>query len=291
MNSRSGIGATASQLSQVVRRTPRPILWSLLILVGAWAAWSLSCTLGPGVYLGNLEASQLVVQPPLESTIPVLWVPRWPWSAVPEFRSASLVLDDGTVLQMATGAPTFSGVGPYRTGYLRIFPQALDGLPPGAGPTQDRVASISVESSYGRLASAPSGLYVVRVGAMVNENPGIVDRMTSTFSIDQGAFCLDFSVQGESGIQVMEIILPPGSYPLTIRTAGSADRPVSLPLTLAPGDTRIATAIVGKERRGSISLMPLLRIRLNGEEGYYCPFSACFHFEDSRLTTRYDVGR
>lgn len=291
MNSGSGSGAAAPALGEAVRRTPKWVLGLLLVLGAAWAGWSLGCTLTPGVYLGNLEASQFIVQPRLESTIPILWVPRWPWSPVPEFGGVSLTLDDGTVLPMTAEAPTFHGIGPYRTGYLCIYPQALDGLPTGAGPAQYRVASISVESSYGLLASNPRSLYAVSLGAPVNQDPDLFHRMTSTFLIDQEAFCLDFSVQSGSEVEVVEIVLPPEAYPLAIATAGSADRPVTLPLILEPGDTRMVTSITGKAQHGSISLMPLLRIRRNGEEGYYYPFSACFHFVDSRLTTQYDVGR
>ena len=292
MGSRPNAAPEASRRAQSLRGLRKPLVWCTAILAGLWIAWSLGCNITPGVYLGNLEASQIVVQRLLGPSLPVLWVPRWPWSATPSFRDVSLSLDDGACLEMDLATPAFRGLGASRPGYLPLFFRASDALALGDGLVQNRVVSLSMEASTGRIELTPDSLYIVRPGAPVSDGSFITQHMTITFGIDQETFVLYLEVHDqEADVELTEIVLPPEAHPLTVRRLGSPDTELSLPLRLEAGSTQIITNISGGIQDGSILLMPLLRVRLDEREEYYCPFAAWFYFSDARLRTIYDIGK
>lgn len=292
MGSRPNAAEEASRRAQSMRGLRKPLVLCMFILAGLWVVWSLGCSITPGVYLGDLEASQIVVQRLLGSSVPVLWAPSWPWSATPSFRDVSISLDDGARLEMGLATLALRGLGASRTGYLPLFFRAADALALDDGLVQNRVVTISMEASTGRIELAPSSLYVVRPGAPVSDGSFITQHMTITFGIDQEAFILYLEVHDEEAdVELTEIVLPPEAYPLAVRRLGSPDTELSLPLRLEAGSTQIVTNISGGIQDGSILLMPLLRVRLNEREEYYCPFAACFHFSNSTLRTIYDIGK
>ncbi len=72
--------------------------FALLICV-LGIGWAAGSGLEPGVYPGRFCASQVVVQRLTGISLPVLWVPAWPWEKSPSFTSASIDLGDGVQLR------------------------------------------------------------------------------------------------------------------------------------------------------------------------------------------------
>ncbi len=272
---------------------PAFALGVLILVLGI--GWAASSSLEPGVYLARFSASQVVVQRLVGISVPVLWVPAWPWEESPSFASASIDLADGSRLRLGTGEPSWDGHGANRRGYVPCFfveaPTAgMSGVSAGAGVPclQSPAARVVLGAGPQALACSGKGLWVVRPTIPLSDGRELTGVLSATFGIERETLLLYLETQASS-IKLADIVLPPEAYPLAYVGPDGLEKPVTFPLTLEKGTTQIITAISGGISTGNVLLMPVLDIRLDGRDIWYCPFATCFRFSTATLRTAYDV--
>lgn len=273
----------------VVRHRSRVLVIGVLVVVVApllW--WVLSCSIPPGIYVGDLEASQLVVQRFVSGSLPILWVPEWPWEPAPRFGELRLTLEDGSEIEMATASPTFLGRGPSRPGFLPFFFRATDSMEEGY--RQRRVVKLSVETAGGTIECVPTSLIVVECSSM-SDGAGLAGVVTVTSAVYNETLLFRLSVApGQTDVELVAVGLPFEAYPLFITGPGIQLTKLSLPYKLEPGSWTIVTNISGGRHDGSILIMPFLGFRLQGNVIHNYTFSTSFYFSGSTPETRYHIS-
>ncbi|MCL6580451.1 MAG: zf-HC2 domain-containing protein [Firmicutes bacterium] len=255
----------ARTLARAQRRLRRRAAAALGITVVAalvlWAAvWLATTPAAPGLYLGRLRASQIVLtgSPCDGLALPVLWVPAYPGQDPPEMRTVVVSLGEGTpTLELNVSGVVWDkgwfGLPRYRKGTLHahrgvgafvsegpasyfqaygpaVFPPLWpDGTSDGrAGATWSsrRASALAVVGPAGQVLAS-----TLDTDLTVVQTYGQSGHGNLTVGLGGSPAQLHFHLTATANTEVLEIVLPPSLRPLLLETAGTTV-PLTLPLKL-----------------------------------------------------------
>ncbi len=329
-----GASPTATSPDQaLIRRARRRLLasvWRRLALAAlgvsllAGLGWYFITPAGSGLYLPRIGLAQLVVTPESSepgSRLPFLWVPSYPGESQPELGRLMVRFDDGSVGQWyafdAHLEGGCAGFPRYREGSLGLARGSapplwsrvgngvgVEGQPPappiwpvGGSPyVQREAASITLTRPGGWILASGSGrnLYVVQV------NEPLWSEGTEYLACGMGAglsgpFFVLRNISAGTVVELVEVVLPPTTNVQVSLNDATRSVPLTLPLTLAPGESAHIFAAAsqgpgsypGRDPR-CYAITPLLVVRVDGQLHYWVPGSF-FTSLSGPLHERYDL--